>query len=69
MLMEVVSVNVGTPKQVQVGDGTVLTSIFKSPVAGRVTVGMHNIAGDRQADLTVHGGLYKSTLTRYSTST
>jgi MOSC domain-containing protein YiiM len=58
--MTVVSVNVGTPKQVLVRDRTVLTSIFKSPVEGRVAVRRHNIAGDRQADLTVHGGPYKA---------
>jgi MOSC domain-containing protein YiiM len=58
--MTVVSVNVGTPKLVQVRDRTVLTSIFKSPVAGRVAVGRRNLAGDRQADLRVHGGPYKA---------
>jgi MOSC domain-containing protein YiiM len=60
MPMTVVSVNVGTPKQVRVREGTVLTSIFKSPVEGRVGVRRHNIDGDRQADLTVHGGPYKA---------
>jgi MOSC domain-containing protein YiiM len=34
----------------------VLTSIFKTPVSGRVAVRWHNIDGDRQSDLTVHGG-------------
>ena len=34
----------------------VLTSIFKAPVAGRVRVGRLNISGDRQSDLSVHGG-------------
>ncbi len=34
----------------------VLTSIFKSPVEGRRAVRPHNIEGDRQSDLTVHGG-------------
>jgi MOSC domain-containing protein YiiM len=58
--MRVVSVNVGTPKQVLVRERMVLTSIFKSPVEGRVAVRRHNIAGDRQADLTVHGGPYKA---------
>ena len=58
--MKVVSVNVGTPKQVLVRDRTVLTSIFKSPVDGSVAVRRHNLAGDRQADLTVHGGPYKA---------
>jgi MOSC domain-containing protein YiiM len=58
--MTVVSVNVSGPKRVQVREGTVLTSIFKSPVEGRVAVRRHNIAGDRQSDLTVHGGPYKA---------
>lgn len=56
----VVSVNVGTPQTVQVGGARVLTSIFKSPVEGRVAVRGNNLAGDRQADLTVHGGTYKA---------
>jgi MOSC domain-containing protein YiiM len=54
------SVNVGTPRQVLTPAGVVLTSIFKSPVLGRVTVRHHNIEGDRQADLRVHGGPYKA---------
>ena len=58
--MTIVSVNVGTPKPVRVGDQTVLTSIWKSPVTGRVAVRPHNLAGDTQADLTVHGGPYKA---------
>ncbi len=58
--MNIVSVNVGTPKPVRVGDQTVLTSIWKSPVSGRVAVRPHNLAGDTQADLTVHGGPYKA---------
>jgi MOSC domain-containing protein YiiM len=59
-MMRVLSVNVGSPQQVQVRNTTVLTSIFKSPVEGRVAVRRHNIAGDRQSDLTVHGGPYKA---------
>jgi MOSC domain-containing protein YiiM len=59
-MMRVLSVNVGSPKQVQVRNNAVLTSIFKSPVEGRVAVRRHNIAGDRQSDLTVHGGPYKA---------
>ncbi len=38
----------------------VLTSIFKKPIEGRVAVRRHNLAGDRQADLRVHGGPYKA---------
>jgi len=45
---------------VPVNHGTVLTRIFKSPVEGRVAVRRHNIAGDRQSDLTVHGGPSKA---------
>src|ERR1700733_3589579 len=57
--MRVLSVNVGVPRQVLADRATVLTSIFKSPVDGRVAVRQHNIEGDRQSDLTVHGGPYK----------
>ena len=56
----IVSVNVATPITVSVQDEVVLTSIFKKPVEGRVAVRKHNIAGDRQADLTVHGGPHKA---------
>jgi MOSC domain-containing protein YiiM len=39
---------------------TVSTGIFKSPVAGRILLRQHNLDGDRQADLTVHGGREKA---------
>ncbi len=59
--MKVVSVNVGLPKLVQVSEeDAVLTGIFKEPVDGKVRVNELNLAGDRQADLSVHGGPYKS---------
>jgi MOSC domain-containing protein YiiM len=56
----VISVNVGLPKQIQTPTGVVLTSIFKAPVTGRLPVRGHNIAGDRQSDLSVHGGPHKA---------
>jgi MOSC domain-containing protein YiiM len=56
----VISVNVGTPRQIQTPTAVVLTSIFKTPVAGRLAVRGHNIAGDRQSDPRVHGGPYKA---------
>jgi len=59
-MRRVLSVNVGTPKQFPSGKASVLTSIFKSPVEGRVAVRWHNIAGDRLSDLTVHGGPNKA---------
>jgi MOSC domain-containing protein YiiM len=60
MIGRILSVNVGQPRHVELGNSLVLTSIFKSPVEGRVTVRRHNIEGDRQADLTVHGGPNKA---------
>jgi MOSC domain-containing protein YiiM len=50
------SVNVGRPKDVDTGQRVVSTAIWKRPVAGRVAVRGVNLAGDAQADLTVHGG-------------
>ena len=58
--MRVVSVNVGLPREVLWKRRTVLTGIFKEPVAGRVMVRRLNLDGDRQADLTVHGGPEKA---------
>src|SRR5262245_37665288 len=56
----IVSVNVGTPIEVSIQGNVVLTSIFKKPVEGRVAVRKLNVEGDRQADLTVHGGPHKA---------
>ena len=56
----VISVNVGEPQRLVVGNLPVVTAIFKSPVQGRVAVRGYNLAGDRQADLTVHGGPHKA---------
>ena len=50
------SVNVGLPKAVDTGRRIVETAIWKYPVEGRVKVRHDNLEGDRQADLTVHGG-------------
>ncbi len=58
--MRVVSVNVGAPRQVPARNGSVLTSIYKVPVHGRVALRGYNLEGDRQSDLRVHGGPYKA---------
>jgi len=58
--MRLLSLNVGMPRQVEVPNGVVLTSIFKEPVKDRRAVRRHNIEGDRQSDLTVHGGPNKA---------
>jgi MOSC domain-containing protein YiiM len=58
--MRVVSVNVGMPREVPWNGSTVLSAIFKNPVASKVAVRRWNLDGDAQADLTVHGGLDKA---------
>ena len=58
--MKVVSVNVGLPREVEWKGQRVSTGIFKKPVEGRVRVRTLNLEGDRQADLTVHGGWEKA---------
>jgi MOSC domain-containing protein YiiM len=58
--MKVISVNVGLPREVLWKGRPVLTGIFKEPVDGRVRVRSLNLDGDRQADLTVHGGVDKA---------
>jgi len=58
--MRLVSVNVGLPRDVSWQGGTATTGIFKQPVAERVKVRRLNLEGDRQADLSVHGGPSKA---------
>jgi MOSC domain-containing protein YiiM len=58
--MQVETVAVGLPRTVSSNGRTVRTSIFKSPVEGPVAIRRHNLAGDRQSDLSVHGGEYKA---------
>ncbi|HEX9398335.1 MAG TPA: MOSC domain-containing protein [Burkholderiales bacterium] len=58
--MKIVSVNVGQPREVEWRGRRVRTSIFKSPVPGRVRVDRENLEGDRQSDLAVHGGRDKA---------
>lgn len=58
--MKVISVNVGLPRLVLRNGEPVSTGIFKEPVDGRVRVKTLNLDGDRQADLSVHGGPQKA---------
>lgn len=58
--MKLVSVNVGLPREVLSKGKMVKTGIFKEPVAGRIWVRTLNLEGDRQADLSVHGGPSKA---------
>jgi len=58
--MKIVSLNVGRPREVMWKGKRVTTGIFKEPVAGRVMMRSLNLDGDRQADLSVHGGSSKA---------
>jgi MOSC domain-containing protein YiiM len=58
--MKIISVNVGRPRLVMRDGEPVSTGIFKEPVTGRVMMRTLNLDGDRQADLTVHGGPEKA---------
>src|SRR3989442_5996598 len=58
--MKLASVNVGLPREVTWHGRIVTTGIFKQPVEGRVRLRKLNLDGDRQADLTVHGGKDKA---------
>jgi MOSC domain-containing protein YiiM len=53
---KIFSVNVSFPKEVVFEGQKVTTGIFKEPIAGRVKLRTLNLDGERQADLTVHGG-------------
>jgi len=58
--VKVLSVNVATARELTVQGRTVLSAIDKRPVRGPVAVGLLGLAGDEQADPTVHGGVSKA---------
>ena len=58
--MKLVSLNCGLPREVPWHVVTVTTSIYKEPVHARVALRTLNLDGDRQSDLTVHGGKDKA---------
>ncbi|HEX7677370.1 MAG TPA: MOSC domain-containing protein [Thermoanaerobaculia bacterium] len=58
--MNVLSINVGLPRDVEWRGQIVQTSIFKEPVPDAVKVRRLNLDGDQQSDLTVHGGAEKA---------
>lgn len=63
---KIISVQVGLTKtlngttETQSNEESWTTGIFKTPVCGPVWLGKLNLAGDAQADLSVHGGIYKA---------
>jgi hypothetical protein len=58
--MKVLSVNVGLPRKVLFNGQIITTAIFKDPVKGPIMLRKINLDGDKQADLTVHGGVDKA---------
>ena len=58
--MRLVSLNVGLPRLISWKGAFFKTGIFKNPVEGRIMLRGTNLDGDRQADLTVHGGPNKA---------
>jgi len=58
--MKLVAISVGRPRDVQWRGRKAQTSIFKTPVSGRVHVTRDNVEGDQQSDLSVHGGPEKA---------
>ncbi len=62
--MQLLSVNVGLPREILWRGKPVSTGIFKEPVGSRrVMLRTLNLDGDRQADLSVHGGPDKAAYT------
>jgi MOSC domain-containing protein YiiM len=58
--MKIISLHVGRPRLIVYNGATINTGIFKQPVSGPVALRTLNLDGDRQADLSVHGGVYKA---------
>jgi len=58
--VKLISLNVGRPHLTVYKGVTINTGIFKKPVSGRIALRTLNLDGDRQADLSVHGGLNKA---------
>jgi len=60
--MQLVHINLGQVRPLRVGERKMMSAIGKTPapVPGPVAVGPLGLAGDEQADLSVHGGLDKA---------
>ena len=58
--MKLLSLNVALPRLVEYNGEPVATGIFKEPARGPIILRTLNLDGDRQADLSVHGGISKA---------
>ena len=54
------SIQIGQVRPLMVGGRKLVSAIGKTSVSGPVAVGVLGLAGDEQADLSVHGGLNKA---------
>src|SRR5450830_221850 len=54
------SIQVAQARRVQINGRAILTALHKLPISGAVPVVTMGLAGDEQADLSVHGGLDKA---------
>jgi len=57
---KLLSIQIATSRHVLINGRSILTAIHKQPIAGPVSVAALGLAGDEQADLSVHGGLDKA---------
>jgi MOSC domain-containing protein YiiM len=58
--VKLISLNVARPRLTLYKGASINTGIFKTPVSGRIALRTLNLDGDRQADLSVHGGPFKA---------
>jgi MOSC domain-containing protein YiiM len=58
--VQLLSINVGQVRKLRVGERQLPSAIGKHTVSGAVAVGKLGLAGDTQADDSVHGGLAKA---------
>src|SRR6478752_7422230 len=61
-MAQLLSVNVGLPRDIDWKGKTVCTAVWKDAVHGRRKVGKLNIEGDGQGDLRGHGGEHRAVL-------
>ena len=60
LMPTLLSIQVAQARRVLIDGRAILSAIYKLPVTGDVQVGPLGLAGDDQADLSVHGGLDKA---------
>jgi len=58
--MKILSINVSQPKKIKYKNKTLYTSIYKAPVNKKLKINKLGLEGDKQADLSAHGGKEKA---------